>query len=373
MVAVMATAVAVAASGLPAAAAQGGEAPEPAPVSERPVFAFEFSQGLVTGNFSSIGGMAFGPGGILAVADYFKDRVMVFHANGTLAYQIVSEEEEDDHGHDHGESGAHEGEEEGEGEDHVVFDGPEGVAFGPGGILAVSGRWDDRVLVFHANGTLAYQLGSEGGHDHDHDHGPGDTSFHPEDRGPGEFFEPIGVAFGPGGILAVADSGKDRVQVFHANGTFAYHVGADRSGDDRYGLAVDVDFGPGGILAVTDYRMHRVQVFHANGTFAHHVETGANSLPRVVAFGPGGIMAVAGHDHRVRVFHANGTLAYEFGSWGRGPGEFYYPNSIDFGPGGILAVGELYPYGKVRVQVFHANGTFAYQVGPEWRGGPQRA
>ena len=214
MVAVMAAAVAVAASGLPAAAAQGGWTPAPAPASERPVFAFEFKHGLVTGNFSGIGSVAFGPGGILAVTDYHKDRVLVFHANGTLAYQIVSEEEEDDHDHDHGhgEPGAHEEEGEGEeGEDHAVFDGPEGVAFGPGGILAVGGRWNDRVLVFHANGTLAYQLGSEDDHDHDHDHGPGDTSYHPEDRGPGEFNEPIGVDFGPGGILAVGDSGKDRV------------------------------------------------------------------------------------------------------------------------------------------------------------------
>ena len=35
----------------------------------------------------------------------------------------------------------------------------------------------------------------------------------------------MGVDFGPGGAVAVADHGNDCVQAFHPNGTLAYQLG----------------------------------------------------------------------------------------------------------------------------------------------------
>ena len=102
---------------------------------------------------------------------------------------------------------------------------------------------NDRVQVFHPNGTLAYQLGSEG-------------------QGPGEFYRPFGVAFGPGGIMAVADTGNHRVQVFHPNGTLAYQLGSEGQGPGEFVIPYGVAFGPGGIMAVADTGNSRVQVFH---------------------------------------------------------------------------------------------------------------
>ena len=52
-----------------------------------------------------------------------------------------------------------------------------------------------RVQVFHPNGTFAFELGSRG-------------------HGPGQLFYPNGLAFGPNGLLAVADAGNHRIQVF---------------------------------------------------------------------------------------------------------------------------------------------------------------
>ena len=72
----------------------------------------------------------------------------------------------------------------------------------------------------------------------------------------------------------------------------------------------------------------------------HGSAPGEFGRPEGVAFGPGGIMAVADVD-RVQVFHANGTFAYEFGSRGSGPGEFEYPAAVAFGPGGITVVADL--------------------------------
>ena len=76
------------------------------------------------------------------------------------------------------------------------FRWPDNVAFGPGGIIAVSDWGNNRVNVFHPNGTFAYAFGSSG-------------------HGPGEFNRPFGIAFGPNGLLAVTDVGNHRVQFFY--------------------------------------------------------------------------------------------------------------------------------------------------------------
>ena len=76
------------------------------------------------------------------------------------------------------------------------FRWPDNVAFGPGGIIAVSDWGNNRVNVFHPNGTFAHAFGSSG-------------------HGPGEFNRPFGIAFGPNGLLAVTDVGNHRVQFFY--------------------------------------------------------------------------------------------------------------------------------------------------------------
>ena len=370
-------------------------------------FAFQFgSEGRVSSELRYPFDIAFGPGGIMAVSDRGNEHVYVFHANGTYDYRLGWDES-------------------GPGE----FDYPDGLAFGPGGIMAVAdtGNINNRIQVFHPNGTYAYHFGSRG-------------------SGPGEFHYPHDVAFGPGGIMAVADHSNQRVQVFHPNGTFAFQFGSRGSGPGEFGAdrgdrrdyygyhgPEKIAFGPGGIMAVADYYNHRVQMFHPNGTFAYQFGSygsgpGEFSWPSGLAFGPGGIIAVAdpGNDRvqvfrppppppvvappaaplrnqsftgaahafefgslgsgagqfmaardvaigpggiiavadtfnrRVQMFHPNGTFAFEFGSPGVGPGEFAWPSGIAFGPGGIMAVADT---GNHRVQVFHPHGTFAFALG----------
>ena len=101
----------------PPAAAAADEGGAHAHGSERPVFAFEFgTHELRPSGFEFPGGVAFGPDGAMAVVDRSADRVQVFDANGTFAYQLGSEE-----GNGRGE-----------------FNNPYGVAFGPNGTVAVA-------------------------------------------------------------------------------------------------------------------------------------------------------------------------------------------------------------------------------------------
>ena len=75
------------------------------------------------------------------------------------------------------------------------FTGPDNVAVGPNGLIAVTDMGNHRIQVFHPNGTLAFKFGSYG-------------------SGAGEFFGPYGIAFGPSGLLVVSDFGNNRVQLF---------------------------------------------------------------------------------------------------------------------------------------------------------------
>ena len=223
---------------------------------------------------------------------------------------------------------------------------PSGVAFGPGGIMAVA---DGNVKVFNSNGTFSFQFESA------------DWGIRGENDGP------IDVDFGPGGIIAVAVSGNNnaRVQVFHPNGTLSFEFGSRGDGPGEFHWPGSLAFGPGGIIAVADTNNDRVQVFHPNGTYAFEFgfagrDPNGESMPNSVAFGPGGMLAVADNAGRVQVFHANGTYAFQLGSRGNGPGEFHGPQGVAFGPGGIIAVADTR---NNRVQVFNPNGIFAYQIG----------
>ena len=81
------------------------------------------------------------------------------------------------------------------GEGPGEFLAPHNIAFGPGGIIAVSDAENHRIQLFYPNGTFAIEVGSRG-------------------SGLGEFAGPLGLTFGPNGLLAVSDVGNHRVQVF---------------------------------------------------------------------------------------------------------------------------------------------------------------
>ena len=67
--------------------------------------------------------------------------------------------------------------------------------------------------LFHPNGTFALAFGSAG-------------SAH------GQLDDPGSAAWSPdGSMIAVADTGNDRVQLFHPNGTFALAFGGPGEGD----------------------------------------------------------------------------------------------------------------------------------------------
>ena len=239
---------------------------------------------------------------------------------------------------------------------------PRQTAYSPyGEWLAVSDTGNNRITLFSAgDGTPAGEFGQRG-------------------TAPGQLIGPRTVAFAPQapptttaqrGMLAVADTGNDRVQVFYSGGTFAGKFGASGAADGQFNAPQAAAYSPNGrMLAVADTGNDRVQIFDAAGA---HVRTigspgaadGQFNAPQAVSYSlSGGLLAVAdtGND-RVQVFHAgNGSLAFKFGASGAADGQFASPAAAAYSPaGGRIAVADT---GNDRVQIFDAAGAHVRTIG----------
>ena len=299
----------------------------------------------------------------------------------------------------------------------VPLSAPEGIIMLLNGTVYVADTGNDRVQVFHPNGTFARSFGS-----------PGD--------GPGEFSGPTGIHVHRNGTVYVADTGNDRVQVFHPNGTFARSFGSPGDGPGEFSGPEDVHIKYDGTIVVADTGNDRLQFFWPNGTFALAfgttgagtgqfngptsvyfltspsdrllvvTDTGNDRVqlvdykdnrghadrppfarfdvdappsdhmggtrvkfdgPRSFAQGGFGdtssVVADTGN-HSIQVIGALVGLSYvgdlRFGSFGAERGNFSSPAGVDMTMAGEFAVADT---GNDRIQVFHANRTVKFVIG----------
>ncbi len=210
---------------------------------------------------------------------------------------------------------------------------------------------NNRVSIFHHNGTYAAQFGEAG-------------------TGDGQFASPYGVATNSTHII-VADSLNHRIQTFYHNGTYAGQFGGPGTGtgngefDNPLGLAITSTH-----IIVVDSLNYRIQTFHHNGTYAAQFGgegTGNGQFktasgPSDVAVDSAGQIFVSdtGND-RIQVFDSGGTYVSQFGSEGAGVGQFN-------GPTGVFIEEKsqrifVSDSGNGRVQVFDLAGRYLAQFG----------
>ena len=154
----------------------------------------------------------------------------------------------------------------------------------------------------------------------------------------GQLAAPEGVVMLRNGTIYVADTGNDRIQVFH-NDTFVRVIGSPGSGPGELSAPTGIHVHrEGGMIYVADTGNDRIQVFHPNGTPARVIGSPGS--------GPGELMApedvhvqLAAHpfiavadtgNDRVQFYYPNGTFALAFGENGTGPGQFDGPTSVYF-------------------------------------------
>ena len=241
-------------------------------------------------------------------------------------------------------------------------------------------------------------------------------------QGAGQFLRPAGLDLDHKGLLYVADSGNNRVQVVDSEGNFVseYGVRGWRTGEFDNPTDVAINFQRTEILYVADTDNHRIQycnlidqIFYVmvggseedkvdaqiefdlpggvsvgrngevcvvdtgNHRFVLFNTDGIRVLMRgsfggarqqfrdptdLVADAHGNIYIVDSGNHRIKKYDFSGNLVQTWGTAGQDPGQFREPRHIDIDRWGYLYVTDR---GNQRVQVFTKNGEAVMAFGEE--------
>jgi iron(III) transport system ATP-binding protein len=204
---------------------------------------------------------------------------------------------------------------------------PEGACFFADGRIAVADTHYSRVVFFDQEGKVVGMLGSQG-------------------TGPCQFHYPVCVTQDPHGDFYVGEyGGNDRVQKFSVDGKFLLQIGKAGSGPGQLQRASGVVWHDG-LLYIADSFNNRVQVFTDTGTYKSIIglpESGVTmDFPYALALGPQNDLFVIEYlTARVSRFDLKTTkLLGRFGTQGRGEGEFSTPWGIDVNSKGTIYVAD---------------------------------
>jgi DNA-binding beta-propeller fold protein YncE len=258
--------------------------------------------------------------GTLYVIDALKNEIRVLAADGSPVATL-------------GEAGSGPGQFAFRGENAGWGD----LAFGPDGNLYVLDPFNSRIQVLAPDGAFVREWGESG-------------------TGPGQFFEPHGIAVDGGGRVYVADSDNQRVQVFDAAGSLVGELTVPPSAGEPFRSPDDIAVDVAGVVYVTDSRTNRIYRFDASGAFIDAFgEQGQLLGPWGLAVDEGGRLYVAeSTGNRLQVFAADGSPLGIIGGVGVQPGQFIGPHYLALGPDGLLYVADL---GNRRIQVFRLSST----------------
>jgi sugar lactone lactonase YvrE len=176
------------------------------------------------------------------------------------------------------------------------------------------------------------------------------------------------LAVGPDGSVYMA--GAREILRFSSDGTLLTKWGG------QFGEVWSIDTSPFGLVYVADTYGDQIEVFTADGAFIrkwgrYGKNNGQFIYPYGIAVGPSGEVYVADSvNARIERFSATGEFLGAWGGPGRGHGRFYTPTSVATDPAGnvyVVDMAEPYPgEGHARVQKFTTDGQFI----TEWYDGP---
>jgi DNA-binding beta-propeller fold protein YncE len=217
------------------------------------------------GNFNGQVSVAYNPDiGLVFVADEFNNRIQFFEPDGTFLGTF-------------GEPGSDPGQ----------FDGPTGVD-SRGEMVFVADRNNHRIQILNPDGGVVDVIGE----------GPGDD--------PGMFDNPFGVTVDRlTGEIYVADTYNHRIQKFDPEGNFMGMWGSKGSGTEQFDNPTSIALGADGLVYVADSNNNRIQVLQVNGEDGEFIDSigkkgtadGRFNLPYGVAVDEDGNLFVADLDN----------------------------------------------------------------------------
>jgi DNA-binding beta-propeller fold protein YncE len=198
---------------------------------------------------------------------------------------------------------------------------------------------------------------------------------------PGQFREPMGLAFDPEGNLYVADTRNARIQKFTEKGEFLLQFGEPGKGPGEFSKPVDVVVDQTGQVYVSDYDLDRIQIFSPEGKFLRQWgKSGKDRGHFTVAAGLGmdrerrRIYLAEFYNKRVEVYDLDGELQFQVGEPGRvWGGAMNYPTDVAVDRDGNIYVADAYnhriqkftPKGKVLAKW---GGFFGWGIPASWKG-----
>jgi DNA-binding beta-propeller fold protein YncE len=294
-------------------------------------------QGSGQAEFQSPRGIAVGPDGSVYVVDGGNHRIQKFTADGDfvdiLGGRSLAAEE----------SGQPRG-----------FNEPWDAAVAPDGRLYVADTWNHRVQVLDAEGNALTAWGSFG-----------ESSIDEGEARQSVMYGPRGIVVGPGSLTSseedrlvyVADTGNKRVQVFRANGEFAFQWGGGGAAEGNLDEPVGIAFGPKGEVYVADTWNRRVQVFDSDGAFLRQWaidgwDSGVpEEKPYLAVDDQGHVYVTDPGYYRVLVFDSEGNYLLSFGQYGTDAQSFQLPQGIAVSGDGRIYVTDAHAH---RVLIFDA-------------------
>ena len=241
-------------------------------------------------------------------------------------------------------------------------------------------------------------------------------------QSPGQFQQPMSMAFAADGSFVVTDAGNARVQQFSADGRpwrqwsisgdgktplkkpvgvavsanediwvsdydadTISHYGPDGTPRGMFGKAgnetgqLDAPSGltltSDGLLAVANFYNHNIQLFQPSGVFVRALgvqgeerrsnPAGLNYPTQVTTSTNGHLWVADAYNYRVVAFNNAGTLTQRFGKLGRGTGEFNVSAGLTELSGNRLVVADFLNH---RLQLWTTNGTFLADFGRQGTG-----
>jgi tripartite motif-containing protein 71 len=265
-------------------------------------FSFAFGEpGFVIQPLSKPSGVAISAAGHILIADA-RDRVLELDATGKYVRTI-------------GASGSELGR----------FKGPRGLGFDPDGNLYVADAGNNRIQKFAANGQFLLQFGAA--------------------RAASEDLAAPACVVVRTGVVFVCDSAHNNVKRFSTSGIYQGQWGVQGFGPGEFEEPVDIAFDADGYAYVVDLGNSRVQKFDAS--FQHVLDIGNSGepdtlldAPTAIAIGSDNRLYVSDLGNTIKVYGSDGAFVRSSGETGSAPGQFNFPRDVAFDAAGSLYVAD---------------------------------
>jgi len=232
------------------------------------------------------------------------------------------------------------------------FSQPSDVAVSHDGLIYIVDGVNNKIKVFHHDGTFAFAFGRKGSLN-------------------GQFKFPLGIDIGSSGKVYIADSGNGRVQIFSSKGSYINQIKlpSKTKSADPTDVAVNESLNR---LYVADNDNHYILVYDLTdlrllNTFGTPgAEKREFRYPFLMALDREGYLYITDViNTRVQVFNSEGLFVTVIGGWGVEKGEFFRPKGVAIDKNNRVFVSDGY---MGVIQVFRSDGPFYSAVGDPEKG-----